>query len=160
MFDNIKTIVKNWKLIDSIIYNKKYNNAILNIKRDDEIIYICEWKENIVFEIVDFRNLYKYIKLTYEIIIDWEIYETWDIDFTNWLLEEKYNNINNLKIIEKKSIEKRTEYLTCELLPDCEFKTLKINKLLQEGEELKKIYQETLENLTNVYWKEIIQELI
>lgn len=160
MFDNIKTIIKNWNLIDSIVYDKKYNTAILNIKRDGEIFYTCNWKENITFEIVDMRNLYKYTQLTYEIIIDWKVYEEWEINFNNWFLEEKYNNINNLKIIEKKSIEKRTEYLTCELLPECDFKTLKINKLIEEGDELKKIYQETLEQLINIYWEEIIQELI
>jgi hypothetical protein len=87
--------------------------------------------------------------------IDWEIVEWPEVkEF------EKQKDIDLFKSIEKQATEKRSQYLTAQLLPEWEYKDLKLEKLDEESEELKLLHSSKLEELKTKYGEEILNELI
>lgn len=62
--------------------------------------------------------------------------------------------------IERDAYAKRLEYLTIDVLPDCDFKEMKIKKLLEEQHIILSDFNETITKLITDYWYDVLQELI
>ena len=87
--------------------------------------------------------------------------ETWEFEESIESKEiEKQLAIQEFKELEKTATNKRAEYLTAELLPDWEFKTIKLTKLFNEWEEIKTQYENKMQELIDKYWKSILNEII
>lgn len=82
--------------------------------------------------------------------------ENWEIE----IKETKEIKIQKFKEIKKQAIEKRSEYITAELLPDWVFKTMNLEKLEKDRVEIEARYDECINNLVLEYWEEILKELI
>jgi hypothetical protein len=80
--------------------------------------------------------------------------------FKLWISDEKWIKIFKIKCIEKEAIEKRSVYLTTELLPDWDFKTAKLLKLEQEWEVIRAKYNTAIVELVTEYGETILSELI
>lgn len=120
---------------------------------DWKLIYISkEKREDDMMFITDEQH---------KILQDWGKYENWEfVDITKSPEYIKAKKIRDYKKIENEAMIKRTEYLTAELLPDWEFKTLKLFKLENERINIEEKYNECVNSLINEYWKEILNELI
>jgi hypothetical protein len=87
--------------------------------------------------------------------IDWEIVEWPEVkEF------EKKKDIAEFDSISKRAIEKRSEYLTAELLPEWVFKNMKLDKLEKERVWLEKEYNDIMKILVSKYGEEILEELV
>lgn len=127
------------------------------IIKDDKLIWFCDYK--ITEENMKFDNLIEWDFDTSKIyeFIDWEIKEV----ISEESIEiKKQNEINLFKEIEKKATEKRSEYLTAEMLPEWIFKDMKLEKLIKEWDEIKAEYETKMQELISKYWEEILQELL
>lgn len=80
------------------------------------------------------------------------------IEVTNEI--EKEDLIKEYRDIEKKAIEKRSEYLTAGLLPEWDFKQLKLSKLEDERINIENEYNLVINKLITKYWNNILVELL
>lgn len=74
--------------------------------------------------------------------------------------EIKQEKISEYKKIETEVIKKSEEYKNTELLPDWVLKTMKLEKVLSEKNEIEKKFNDFIENLVIEYWENILNELI
>jgi anaerobic ribonucleoside-triphosphate reductase len=81
-------------------------------------------------------------------------------EFIQRELTEKEADIEEFKTLEKQATEKRAEYLTAEMLPEWEFKNLKLKKLIDDGDDIKQQYEAVMQVLIEKYWQSILQELL
>jgi hypothetical protein len=57
-------------------------------------------------------------------------------------------------------VQKRSEYLTAELLPEWVFKTMNLTKLENDRVDIEARYNECLNSLILEYWEEILTNLL
>ena len=73
---------------------------------------------------------------------------------------EKSNLVSRFKDLEALAYAKRLEFLTVQVLPDCEFKNLKLIKLQKEEQELIQNFWVIMTTLLINYWEDIYKEII
>lgn len=105
--------------------------------------------------------------MSFDELIEWDFDTTKNYTFDNWevienieIIDKKQKDIDLFKSIEKQATEKRSQYLTAQLLPEWEYKDLKLEKLDEEWEELTLLHSSKLEELKTKYGEEILNELI
>lgn len=124
--------------------------------KENKIISFCNNK------ITSDWYLSKELELTEEQkqkFLDWYdlfLKENWEIE----IKETKEIKIRKFKEIKKEAVQKRSEYITAELLPDWVFKTMNLEKLEQDRVEIEARYNECINNLISEYWESILVELL
>lgn len=93
-----------------------------------------------------------------EKINKWYLYIDWKLVQSQESLKREL--INEYKEIKKEAVEKRSKYLTAELLPEWEFKTMNLEKLEKDRIEIEDKFNRKIQELIELYWKEILNELI
>ncbi len=73
---------------------------------------------------------------------------------------EKQELISEFWDLERDAYQKKLEYITAQVLPDCKFKTLKLEKLLREEEILIQSFSILIERMITEYGEEILYEII
>lgn len=117
---------------------------------EEEIKILNSWMDyNIIENSIEFFEWQKW-KAIQEICKPVELTEE----------EIKENLIKQYKDLEKKAAEKRSEYLTAELMPESILKNMKLEKLTQEWVEITKQYESLVFELIQEYWEEILLELV
>jgi len=73
---------------------------------------------------------------------------------------EKQSLINEFWDLEREAYQKRLGFLTAQVLPDCSFKTLKLEKLSQEEAILQEQFWGIMYTLISNFWEEVLKEII
>lgn len=130
------------------------------IIKDEQLIWFTDYKptqKNMLFDEVikgDF-DLNKNYKYENGVIVD-----ITPIPAEKTPEEIKSEKINLFKEIKKEAVQKRSEYLTAELLSEWVFKTMSLAKLEEDRVNIEARYNECMNSLISEYWEEILKELL
>ena len=127
------SLFKDWNICTWIDYSKKED---------------CIW----VFDLsnTDMKKIENWCKLSSV----WEIIET--DKYLECLKQEK---LNEYKLIEKETVEKRWLYLTAELFPEWDFRTNKLARLDDDRKIIEAKLNAKIIELVDLYWEEILNTL-
>lgn len=122
-----------------------------------EIIFIKDWYINYYWE-------WEEIEVSFEqkrILELWWFYKDWEVFEKEKTIEEiKIEKIQKFKEIKKEAVQKRSEYITAELLPDWVFKTMNLEKLEADRIDIEAKYNKCITSLVTEYWEGILQEIL
>lgn len=127
-------LIKNWKITQ---------NSSTNYLKS-------EWFNTIELNLTDEQK---------EKLFSWYdlfLLENWEIE----IKETKEVKIRKFKEIKKEAVQKRSEYITAELLPEGTFKIMSLEKLEKDRIDIEARYNDCINNLVLEYWEEILKELI